>query len=299
MKVVFVGNCQAQALAQITHFLEIDIEIEFVPFVFDIPNFDTQEVKDKIYNSDFVFSQRVSEDYAVEFIRPSVLKETMGSKVTIWPNIYFDGYFPGVRYVYAPDGTKITGPLTDYHFVQIQDSWARGIPAEQAWEHLVSPLACTGLPDDPVADSLFHLRHREQYADVHISDYIEDNFAREKIFYSMNHPTDKVILEMLARLFRSAGISTSIPAFRDELFDKYAYTLNEINLPILPCISNRYDTPRSSLDEIKGREIVLDGGRYVTSSEARTYTGIELVEAFYRVYDTAEGMTAVFLQGFD
>lgn len=299
MKIVFIGNCQAQALSQITHFLGLDVELEFVPLVFDIENFNTQQVKDKIYSCDFVFSQRVSEDYQVDFVRPSAIRASFGERALIWPNVYFDGYFPGVRYIYAPNGNKVTGPLTDYHFVQIQKMWAQGASPEEALERLIGPLPFEGLPADPVADSLFHLRHREQYADIQISDHIEKNYAHEKLFYSMNHPTDKLLLELLSKMFVKAGINTPVPEFHERLFYGYQYSLNEIDLPILPYISNRYGTPLSSTDRVNGRKIVLDNGRYVASNEKCSYSGVELVEAFYRVYDTADGMDAVLLQGYD
>lgn len=299
MKIIFIGNCQAQALTQITHYLGVDAELEIVPPVFDLGGFNTQEVKDKIYSSDVVFSQRVNEDYPAEFVRPSVLRKDLGSRAVIWPNIYFDGYFPGVRYVYAQSGGKVTGPLSDYHFLQIQKAYKDGLSPTDAWEAFTSPEPSDLLPADPVADSIANLRHREQNSDFGISDFIEANYARSKLFYSMNHPTDEVLQEALRRMVETAGVDLKIPAYDPALLNGYPYSLSEIDLPILPFVQQLHNTPASPLDTIVGRELAFNGKVHSASTEKKAYTGPELVEAFYKVYESAEAADAVFLQGYD
>jgi len=298
MKIIFIGNCQAQALTQIAHYLRLDAELIVVPPVFDLGGFNTPEVKEKIYSADVVFSQGGNEDYPAEFVRPSVLREALGSKVVIWPNIYFDGYFPGVRYVYAHSGNKVTGPLSDYHFLQIQQSYKDGLTPAQAWEAFTSPEPSPLVPADPVGDSIANLRNREQDSDFGMSDYIEANFARTKMFYSMNHPTDEVLQEALRRMVEVAGIDLKVPAYDPALLAGYPYTLNEIDLPILPFVQKLYNTPSSPLDTIVGRDLTFDGNMHSASSELKTYTGPELVEAFYKVYESAEAADAVFMQGY-
>ncbi|WP_292052412.1 MULTISPECIES: WcbI family polysaccharide biosynthesis putative acetyltransferase [unclassified Brevundimonas] len=299
MKIVFIGNCQAQALTQITHFLGLGAELVIVPPVFDLGSFNTPEIKEKIYSADVVFSQRVNDDYPAEFVRPSVLRQELGDKVVIWPNIYFDGYFPGVRYVYAQSGAKLTGPLSDYHFLQIQKSYAEGASVQEAWEAFTSPRASEVLPADPIGDSIANLRHREQDVDVKMSDYIEANAFRTKMFYSMNHPTDEVLLEALRRMVAHAGIDLKVPDYDPSLFDGYPYSLNEIDLPILPFVQTLYDMPASPIGTIVGRELVFDGTIHGAGPEPQTFTGVELIEAFYKVYESAEAADAVFLQGYD
>lgn len=298
MKIIFIGNCQAQALTQITHYLRIDAELVVVPPVFDLGAFNTDEVKEKIYSADIVFSQRVSEDYPAEFVRPSVLREALGSRVVIWPNIYFDGYFPGVRYVYSTKGGKVTGPLSDYHFLQIQKSYQDGLTPTEAWEAFISPEPSDILPADPVGDSITNLRQREQDSDFGMSDYIEANFARSKMFYSMNHPTDEVLQEALRRMVEVSGVDLKVPAYDPALLAGYPYTLNEIDLPILPFVQKLYNTPSSPLDTIVGRELVFDGTVYSAGSEQKSYTGPELVEAFYKVYESTDAAESVFMQGY-
>lgn len=299
MKIVFIGNCQAQALTQISHFLGLDAELVIVPPVFDLGAFNTPEIKDKIYSADMVFSQRVNENYPAEFVRPSVLRQELGGKVVIWPNIYFDGYFPGVRYVYAQSGNKVTGPLSDYHFLQIQKSYKDGISPEAAWEAFTSPEPSDLLPADPIGDSIANLRHREHDVDVTMSDYIEANAKRGKLFYSMNHPTDEVLHEALKRMVARSGLDLQVPEYDAARLQGYPYTLNEIDLPILPFVSKLYDMPTAPIGSIVGRKLEFDGKTHGAGTETRSYTGPELIEAFYKVYESAEAADAVFLQGYD
>lgn len=299
MKIVFIGNCQAQALTQIAHFLGLDAELVIVPPVFDLGAFNTPEIKDSIYGADIVFSQRVNEDYPAEFVRPSVLRQKLGKRAVIWPNIYFDGYFPGVRYVYAQSGSKVTGPLSDYHFLQIQQSYRDGASPQDAWEAFISTDAPASLPADPIGDSIANLRHREQDVDVTMSDYIEANALRTKLFYSMNHPTDEVLQEALRRMVEFSGADLKVPAFDAQRLVGYPYTLNEIDLPILPFVQKLYDMPASGVETIVGKELVFNGTTHGAGSEPKTYTGPELIKAFYKVYESAEAADAVFLQGYD
>lgn len=299
MKIVFIGNCQAQALTQISHYLGLNAELVIVPPVFDLGAFNTPEIKDKIYSADLVFSQRVNDDYPAEFVRPSVLRAELGDKVVIWPNIYFDGYFPGVRYVYAQSGGKVTGPLSDYHFLQIQKSYKDGASPEAAWEAFIGTQPSEILPADPVGDSIANLRHREQDVDITMSDFIEANASRSKLFYSMNHPTDEVLQEALRRMVAHSKSDIQVPDYDPARLAGYPYSLNEIDLPILPFVQQRYGMPLSPIDTIVGKELIFDGSVHKAGSEPKTYTGPELIEAFYKVYESAEAADAVFLQGYD
>lgn len=299
MKIVFIGNCQAQALTQLAHYLELGAELVIVPPVFDLGAFNTPEIKEKIYSADVVFSQRVNEDYPAEFIRPSVLRRELGDKVVIWPNIYFDGYFPGVRYVYAQNGSKVTGPLSDYHFLQIQQSYKDGVSPQAAWEAFISPQPSDILPTDPISDSIANLRHREQDVDVTMSDYIEANATRTKLFYSMNHPSDEVLIEALRRMVEKSGADLHVPEYDPARLVGYPYSLNEIDLPILPFVQKQYEIPSSQIETIVGKELVFNGTIHGAGSEPKSYTGVEIIESFYKVYESAEAADAVFLQGYD
>lgn len=299
MKIAFTGNCQAQTLTQMAHFLDLGAELIVPPPVFDIQAFDTKEIREEVLSADFIFAQRVSENYSAEYIRPSSLEELAPGKHLIWPNIYFDGYFPGIRYMYAGTGTKVTGPLSDYHFDQVEKMWQAGATVEDAWDLLSSSDA--GRQNDPMpAETSIHMmRERESVCDITMSDFIENNFRKEKLFFSMNHPSDQTMLEALSRMLEKAqiGISTKDKSIKD--LQGFPYTLNEIDLPTLPYVSNLYGLNANEDFHVTGRDMVLVDNQWKASDGRKSYSGLEMVDAFYRVYDSIGNINSHLTQGYD
>jgi len=286
--ICFIGNCQAETMSSIVNHFGLDFELILLPPVFDISQFKTRKCEDLISSADFIFCQRVSEDYEVEFIRPSAIKSLYGQKSRLWPNIYFDGYFPGIEYIYTPNG-KLTGPLSDYHFRALRQGWDDGVPAAELTEgFLRGELAA--FPSNPVERSLNMLRDREVGLDVPISDYIATRFRSRKMFYSMNHPDNGTLIEMMTRLFGSVGLPWD--ASREPLISSFPYTLNQIDIPCLPWVHQRYGMWFDQPDQVRGRELRIDENYAGEGSEARIYDWRDVVEAYFSVYSAERRMGA-------
>ena len=182
-KICFIGNCQAQALTSLAAFLNIRANLVFLPPVFDLAAFDKDSVRKSVDDCDFVFSQAVSEEFPIEYVRPSAIRARFGHRAVSWPNIYFDGYFPGIRYIYVGvNRQKLTGPLSDYHFSVINGSWREGISVANC----VGRIESASEPyffDNPVERSLHNLRERESGLDTGIADYIATNYRMQKLFF--------------------------------------------------------------------------------------------------------------------
>lgn len=299
MKIVFSGNCQAQTLSQMAHYLGLEVEIITPPPVFDVPAFSSKAVRDEILSADFIFAQRVSEDYVVDYIRPSSLREIAPDRNLIWPNIYFDGYFPGVRYMYAGTGEKVTGPLSDYHFDQIEKSWRSGATIDEAWQAFMSDELPSETSSSPAESSIAMLRERESSCDITMSDFIEENFAVEKLFYSMNHPSNHLLFEALSRMLRHSKTGLSLEGLSVKNLEGFPYTLNEIDLPILPAVAKKYKIKSPDFSRIHGRRLTLSEGSWKADDQATEYSGSEMIEAFYKVYDTLAGKNVHLTQGYD
>jgi hypothetical protein len=215
----------------------------------------------------------------VEYARSSFLKSKFANVVT-WPNIYFDGYFPGITYLYRGDGSRILGPLDEYHFsFMVRDFMLKKPPEEMArWlrEDLIFDLF-----PKPMHDSLRNLTQRERELDISISDYVARRIGARRMFFAMNHPTNEVLFEMLRRLLAAAGQdvpSTDVSA--------YPYTLDKIILPIFPAIRRRF-LVADDLDQVdfKGVKTTTGpSGLQVESDVSQTYTAEQLVEAYYQAY---------------
>ena len=278
-KVIFLGNCQAQSFESLAGHLNLGIEIISAPPIWEVTEANVENLIEKISSADIVFSQRMSPRYPVTFVRNAVLKERFGAKVIVWPNIYFDGYFPGVRYLYNELG-KVVGPLRDYHFQWIIDGWREGLSVDETALTVIRPSSWTGSADF-LEVSLRELRLREKDADVKISDYIQNNFRRNKLFYSMNHPKTSVLGEMLRRMLSWADIP-----YHQNGIESYSYNLDEIIIPAFPIFRDRYRPTFKDDDKFKGVAISTETGNPENKVE---YYGLSsLIECYYRFYDRVQ-----------
>ena len=124
--VIVLGNCQAQMLEGIISQASHDVAVMRLPPVFELTEQDRPTIIAAFEKADYIFAQRVSEDYHLEWVRPSYLRGTFPHKTLIWPNLYFDGYFPDAQYMYRAPYGKLQGPLDDYHLRRVFEAHKAG-----------------------------------------------------------------------------------------------------------------------------------------------------------------------------
>lgn len=276
MRLAIIGNCQAEALRSILYKADSPFEIINLPEYHSMTPGDATSVIGLMDSADLVMAQRVSPDFRIEELRPPNLRERLGDRCILWPNIYFDGYFPGLRYVYGSDSRKLIGPLGDYHFEQILGCWLQGLEPEIAAEQLISPGGWAWSLGDPAEASLDRLQQREADCHVGISDHIARNFTSRKLMYAMNHPRNSVLLEMLDRMLIYAGIENGYRLRAAHQRERLA----RIDIPALP----RYFATQSMQADY---ELFFDGFSqpYDEAHNApQRYSPNGLIEAFYRLY---------------
>lgn len=227
-------------------------------------------------SADLIMAQRVSSKFHIQNMHPLNLREKLGERCILWPNIYFDGYFPGIRYVYGSDSRKLIGPLGDYHFEQIFGCWLQGLEPDIAAEQLASLNGWAWCLGDPAEASLEKLKQREIDCHVGISDHIARNFSSRKLMHAMNHPRNSVLLEMLDRMLNYAGMENSYRLHAAHQKERLA----RIDIPALP----RYFAVQGVE---AGHETIFHGLSYPYCEAAHAtqrYTLKGLIEAFYRLY---------------
>ena len=279
LKICVIGNCQAQSIQA---WLSIDgaaIEILHAPPVWLIQENQYPDLSAKLNAADLIFCQALSHDFSVEMLRPQNLKSQYGSRVKIWPNIYFDGYFPGIGYRYRHDGSKISGPLDDYHFDFIEDCYRKGLSVEKA-ERAVDTDALFTYHPDPINASLGRLAEREVEMDLIISDFLAFNLGSPQMMFAMNHPSNAVLREMMERMLASAG-----EIARLHQYTPFPYTLDKIIIPAFKPVTERNKNPTAwTPGNFKGIELKDDNGRYQPTEIMTHYSTKTLVESFYRIY---------------
>lgn len=279
-KLAILGNCQAQMLESMLGLAVPNIEVHRLPPVFEMNDANREQVTEVLDQADYIFCQRVSEDYHLGWVRPSAMRERFLDRLLIWPNIYFAGYSPDVRYVYLQGYGKLQGPLEDYHLGRIYDAYHAALPIPMAVQLLVS---VENLVDRNTFEaSLAQLIARERDTDVIISDYLAREVRVRRTFYTPNHPCNFVLAEMAERLARRAGMS-----FDREACEQFGYQLDRIYIPTYPTIMRAEGVAFAEADTFRGVEVGAVTPSTVELGPSRLYEAEALVRAFYKVYEVA------------
>ncbi|MBB5372749.1 WcbI family polysaccharide biosynthesis putative acetyltransferase [Acidocella aromatica] len=277
-KVVVIGNCQAQFIEGMFS-VASTLDVERVSPNFLLSENDREDVLGKIENALVVFVQRTADDFRLEWIRSQSILASYPEKTFVWPNIYFDGYFPNTRYVYLNQWGKLQSPLEDYHLTPVFEAWKAGQTVAQAVVQLKEGF-CGG--DDPFEASLGQLRDREKDCMICISDFLERVIYQQRCFYTPNHPHTELLIEMARRLAFAAKMPFDLSKASSG-----AYKLDRIDIPTFEWIRARYSLAFDAVPLYKGRIVEKIADYKVVLGDSCLYNEVELIEAFYRVYEAA------------
>jgi hypothetical protein len=278
MRVAIFGNCQAGLIETWLKASSPGLQVVSAPLSFTVKDDQEADIYRIFDSCDFIFAQRIADENPRAFMRTRVLKARYGDRVISWPNAYFDGYFPGLRYIRNSQGIHAVGPLNDYHFDFVANAYMTGVPIETC----VAIMEGDGIFEkhpDPIEKSLGQLIAREQGLDVCISDFIRANLAT-RLFYSMNHPSNHVIHELTRRMLNKAGLGAHMPR------NEPPWAFDKIVIGMFPSICRRFGLkdhlPRF---EFLGMGVVAENGTVKNApNSVQVYTPRELVESYYRVY---------------
>lgn len=277
-KVCFLGNCQAQHLEMMIRVANPDVSVERLKPVFEMTAADREPVYAAMEKADIVFAQRIAQEFGQSWLASAEVRAAFGGKTIVWPNVYFDGIFPGIQYIYVTGGAKLVGPLGDYHFSPIARCFEKGESLEAALDAFVGERLFEFFPD-PIGESLQRLREREAEADLIISDYIEARCATERCFYTPNHPTNTTLGEMLRRMGERAQIRLDLGKAVNA-----PYRLDEVYVATSRAIVRKLGLPYDHEPSYRGREVLAVDGSKVSLGEPKRYDPAELTAAFYDLY---------------
>ena len=247
-KICIIGNCVTAAIPQ---FLVLNkdfnkkYEILSSKPIFMVQPEDIDLLKQQVSECDIFITQPVGgEHYKNLGIDTESLKKVMkkDAKIIIMPVPYFTGYFPCQCYLHDSTGTligefkEIPQHPSPYHNKIIFNGYLNNLSEKEILDKLYSDNALpAGLPTNTVKSSIDELKRREAYTDFGIADFIEKNYKKHKLFYTLNHPTNYLLNYMCEIILKKLGIKKHlfkkrmIPALDHEPMDF-------IITPILPCI---------------------------------------------------------------
>ena len=282
MKLLVIANCQGLPLARL---LEVWFESSTVDVIAVHQSTQPSLQLFKSFlgeNYDAVLTQPISETYPLEFARTARIKDAFKGKTFTWPNAYFRGYNPELQYL-RRGGSHCLGPLGDYHVTTLIQAYLKGEAVEQAANLLADEDYNRSAYGAVAAQSLGELRERERSIDVPVASFIDENFAKQRLFYSFNHPSNRLLFELAQGLARKIGLKQKYP-FQPGLIPEF---LSHIRPPVNPCL-------KGTLAEASARRVYAgiaprDRTYVVTGrGNVKLYTDLELASAFYSLYDQIE-----------
>jgi hypothetical protein len=277
IKLVITGNCQAQVIEAMFESAAPNVSVSRFEPVFVMKEARKDAVLQAMHEADFVFAQRTSDDYFLSWLTPDFLRAAFGSKYFLWPNIYFDGYFPRTGYLYKHGIGKVQSPLEDYHLAPLMDAHRRGMGVEAAVQEVdqFGAEAAAGFEA-----SFAELEQRERDVDVGISDLLRADAAIQRVVYTPNHPYNYVLAEMGARLARKAGIK-----FDPVIAEGIRYHLWKIYMPTFPTVARVLSLPFDEGTRYRGVEVAEVTKDRIVLGAGREYSTKELVEAYWAIYE--------------
>lgn len=245
-KICVSGNCVTEI---IPHFLRTNMkfnqnyEVKPLKPVFMLTEEDLADFKKDVAECDIFLTQPIGGQKYVDMgIDTKTLKETMKSnaKLIQMPVPYFIGYFPEQFYLHDENGNLVgthDGLPSPYHNKIIFWGYINGKSAQEILELLYASCNMKNIKK-LVADSFAELRRREETIDFKISDYIKNNYTKERLFWTINHPTNALIQELSRRVLLLLGIKRHFWNIKPVISEIKQEYLNGYVTPILPSVAS-------------------------------------------------------------
>ena len=260
-KILVIGNCQARPLSI---FLEAGTSSELLtPIVTHLEKFEFAQRTIALYaQADFIFCQLTLDSFPVEHVRSSWIRQRYPEKTVTWPNIFYLGQQPFLRYITHLDLGRLLGPLEAYHDLNIYQGWRRSRGLLVAESELTA--------EQVAFASIGTLREREKLCDVIVSDLIVNGEKSNRLFYTFNHPTKRLLAAVAARLCAAKEIPFKLEP-------------DEFNEPLARIV------PPSILDSSEatyyGHEVLFEDKGIVRLGMKAHFGHADLVELLHKCYD--------------
>jgi hypothetical protein len=258
-KFTVCGNCQALPISNLLkNNPEFSQTHEYVPF--PKPNFllnkdDYEDVKSVLKQVDIFIYQQTSDAFGKLYNSENLCSLTPKSCIKIsYPSIYFMGYFPEL--LYLRKSGDAANKFSDYHDANIINFYLsdKSTAVERSIAAIMDP---TYYSEEQLLtnaeNSIKELEKREKNLTITISDFIKNNWLKEQLFFSMNHPNRKVLNEVTSRILNYLGIKNTYIA------GDYEH-LGETRVPIYESVKKLINNKNNSY------EIKINGVHYPLSN---------------------------------
>lgn len=280
MKVAIIGNCQARPVASFMQAMAPSLEMLPVTVIHLSGPGKAKSELDILDAADIVFSQLVNDDYPAAHLATSRLRERYQDKLVTWPNLFFTGNCADLTYITHANG-RLNGPLDVYHNRFLFDAWREGVPVHHVRMRLGEMY--TENADQiraSVQTSLRTLRERDDKCDVQMTDIIERNWQKKRLFFTFNHPSNNLLLPLVERMLNRSGIVVDIPIDAAFVQEQLSLIVGPTYSELAQVLGLEYALVESS----KGLSMEIEGS-VVKSGKAQLYSSDAMIRLFYDAYN--------------
>jgi Polysaccharide biosynthesis enzyme WcbI len=213
-RAVVVGNCQASALEYMldTH-EEFKRRFELVRFppVHEFPEELIPKLHDAVADAAVVIPQRVDDGYrdGIGLGTETLARIAGPGSVIRWPSVYWAGYVPDLFYLRDATGAPVLDGAFDYHDRTVLGAYAAELDVEATCALLADP----DVPSDAQAwadSATAELKVRGRHCDVDVAPFICAHFREELLFYTMNHPTNRLLGFLAQQIVEALGLPGTV-----------------------------------------------------------------------------------------
>lgn len=274
MRILVLGNCQARPISSLLTTCGTDLE-EIEPIILHLAHDrDRAAHEAALEAADLILAQATVPAFAVAHLASAEIQARYPSKTVIWPNIFYAGQQPWLQYVTHPTLGRVQGPLDAYHDLRLLSGWYRD-------RHGTVPVPLVD-PAGVAFRSLATLKNREVACDVIASDLIAVHERNRRLFFTFNHPTQWLLVEVAMRIATLRGLP----------FDSARAAKHE---PLSAVIAPSIDT--LPVTAMRGPGVILgEGGTVTLERPNRFYNSEDLKALTYACYDHQSDLLAEFSQ---
>ena len=278
-----MGNCQAKALEMMLSTNdEFARRFEFVSFpaVHEIPAEMVPEVHRAVAEAAVAILQRIDDGYRNGIGLGTETLAGIADNATVirWPSVYWAGYFPDLFYMRNAAGQPVVDGPFDYHDMSILRAYGSGLDVGGACLLLKDPQ----VPSDArtwASQATAELDVRDQACDVQVTGFIDENFRRELLFFTMNHPANRLLAFVGQQITELLGVAGRVDQGQmpDEVLGWTFYPLHPNHV--------------KALDLAFGD--ALSVGRVPFRIRGEIYETPDAVRAFFDYYEANPGLVAL------
>lgn len=172
-------------------------------------------------------------------------------------------------------------PLAEYHNKTFLDTWKEGGSVKDALKRHLDIGYNQEKYSSFISESFNELKRRERLVDIAVTDLIEENLRKERLFFTFNHPCKTLIVEMSKRVLQRMELKVN----QLERLTEIKEPLDKIIVPVNSFTQKYLGLQFSDVDTFKGVECTFDLNGQLSVSGSYYYLLPEIVEKYYEIYD--------------